>query len=72
MRHIARTTRASTEFIARLRRQAEAHLETRIARYLAEAGRDAGDFSRDELLAIVTGEVRQELKASKRGNGPTR
>lgn len=66
MRHTARTTRASADFIARLRLKAEEHLQGRIDRYLAEAGEDACTLSREELLAIVTREVRREITTPKR------
>lgn len=66
MRHVARATRASDELIANMRQNAEQHLQARIDRYLAEIGQPATAFTRDELLDIVIGQVRKEIRDPKR------
>jgi hypothetical protein len=66
MRHVARATKASDELIANMRQKAEQHLQARIERYLVESGMPESAFTRDELLDIVTGEVRKEIRNPKR------
>lgn len=66
MRHVARATKASDELIANMRQKAEQHLQARIERYLVESGMPESAFTRDELLDIVIGEVRKEIRNPKR------
>ncbi len=66
MRHVARATKASDELIADMRQKAEQHLQVRIDRYLAEIGMPESAFTRDELLDIVIGQVRKEIRVPKR------
>ena len=66
MRHIARATKASDELIASMRQKAEEHLQARIDRYLEATGRPEHEFTRDELLDIVIGQVRKEIRDPKR------
>jgi len=66
MRHVARATKASDELIANMRQKAEQHLQARIERYLAESGLPESAYTRDELLDIVIGQVRKEIRNPKR------